>query len=62
MTMWACTTLVLTFMGPFVDASNGFVATWAAMVCAIKLLLEEIEMANAAEADAIAAAQQGEDV
>ena len=48
-------TLVLTFVGPFVDSCNGFVAAWAALVCAVALLLDEMEAAAAAEEGGAAA-------
>ena len=39
--VWAASVLVLTFIGPFVDTGNGYVATWAAFGCAVALVLDE---------------------
>jgi len=38
---WLAAALVLTFVGPFKDVGNGYLAVWAGLVCALCLAFEE---------------------
>jgi len=38
---WLAAALVLTFVGPFQDVGNGYLAVWAGLVCALCLAFEE---------------------
>ena len=56
---WLVAAFLLTFLGPFVDPGNGYIATWGGVLCACGLLLAERSESGGSGAEAGAEAERG---